>query len=169
MEKSTSQRTSRSSTKATKEDAVALLVSDHKAVKKLFKEYEKLAESDKPALEEKAKLVQSICNELLVHTQIEEEIFYPAVREALGEDDMVDEALVEHDSAKYLIQQLQKGKPGDEMYDAKVQVLGEYIDHHVKEEEEEMFAQAKKAKLDMDALGAELLEKKQQLMKKMVH
>ena len=100
---------------------------------------------------------------LTVHAQIEEEIFYPAAQDAIKEPDLVDEATVEHASAKDLIAQIESSEPSDELFDAKVKVLGEYIDHHVKEEESEMFPQVRKAKLDLDALGAQLQERKGEL------
>ena len=98
-----------------------------------------------------------------MHTTIEEEIFYPAVREAIDEEDLMDEALVEHAGAKELIEQLEGMSPQDDLYDAKVTVLGEQIDHHASEEEEEMFPKAKKAKLDLQELGAQLTERKEEL------
>ncbi|MDQ9169294.1 hemerythrin domain-containing protein [Oxalobacteraceae bacterium R-40] len=133
--------------------AIDLLVDDHKKVKKLFKDFDKLKEKGEP--EEKQALVEEICNELILHTQIEEEIFYPAAREIV-EEDMVNEAEVEHASAKDLIEQIQALDPSDPMYDAKVTVLGEYIEHHVEEEEKEMFPKVKKSKLDLEALGEEM-------------
>lgn len=133
--------------------AIDLLIDDHKKVKKLFKDFDKLKE--KGSDEEKQALVEEICNELLLHTQVEEKIFYPAAREAV-EEDMLNEAEVEHASAKDLIEQIQALKPSDPMYDAKVTVLGEYIEHHVEEEEKEMFPKVKKAKLDLEALGEEM-------------
>lgn len=144
-------------------DAIALLTEDHKKVKKMFTDFDKLMQSDGKE-EEKGMLVAEICKELTVHTRIEEEIFYPAVREAIDDDDLMDEADVEHSGAKDLIAQLEKMQPGDDHYDAKVTVLGENIDHHVKEEQEEMFPKAKKAKLDLADLGAQMLERQQELM-----
>jgi hemerythrin superfamily protein len=143
-------------------DAIALLTADHRTVKELFKQFEKLTKQD-DVDEEKAELVRRICNELTVHAQIEEEIFYPAVREAI-DDDLMDEADIEHASAKDLIAQLEDLEPGDDHYDARVTVLGEYVDHHVKEEEGEMFSKARKADVDTAELGAELAERKQELM-----
>lgn len=141
--------------------AIDLLIDDHKKVKKLFKDFDKLKE--KGGDEEKQALVEEICNELLLHTQVEEEIFYPAAREAV-EEDMLNEAEVEHASAKDLIEQIQALKPSDPMYDAKVTVLGEYIEHHVEEEEKEMFPKVKKAKLDLEALGEEMSRLKEAQM-----
>lgn len=108
-----------------------------------------------------------ICAELTRHATIEEEIFYPAARQAPEEEDLLDEAEVEHATAKELIAQLEAMQAGDEVYDAKVTVLGEYIDHHVKEEQNEMFPRVKKAKLDLQALGEKMLERKQELQEEM--
>ena len=143
-------------------DAVQLLTDDHKKVKKLFKDFERIKDQD-GAAEEKSALVQQICMELTIHTKVEEEIFYPVVRESMDEEDLMDEADVEHAGAKALIQQLEDMKPEDDHYDSKVTVLGEYIDHHVKEEHEEMFPKAKKAKVDMIELGARIAERKAEL------
>ena len=138
--------------------AIDLLVDDHKKVKKLFKDFDKLKEKGDD--EDKQALVQEICAELIVHTQIEEEIFYPAIRDIV-EEDMVNEAEVEHASAKDLIEQIQALDPSDPMYEAKVTVLGEYIEHHVEEEEKEMFPKVKKSKLDLEALGEEMMGMKE--------
>lgn len=148
-------------------DAVALLKDDHKKVKKLFDDFEKMKE--KGGDEEKAALVSQICMELTVHTQIEEEIFYPAFRKTRDAEDMVDEAVVEHATAKDLIRQLQSMQPSDDLYDAKVTVLGEYIEHHVEEEEKEMFKKAKRAKLDLLVLGKKLTSRKKAIMKELQH
>ena len=143
-------------------DAIQMLTEDHNKVKALFKQFEKLKEQD-DADEEISDLVAQICAELTIHSTIEEEIFYPAMREAIDDDDLLDEADVEHASAKELIGQLESMSPGDDHYDAKVVVLGEYIDHHVKEEEGEMFPMARKADMDLDALGKKLRERKGEL------
>jgi hemerythrin superfamily protein len=145
------------------EDAITLLSADHAKVKKLFNEFQELKEEDGSA-EDKSALVTQICNELKVHAEIEEEIFYPAVRKAIDDGDLMDEALVEHAGAKELIAQLEDMSPDDELYDAKVTVLGEQIRHHVKEEEGEMFPKAKKAKVDGEALGIQMTERKAELM-----
>src|SRR5579863_3733811 len=145
------------------EDAITLLTADHAEVKKLFKEFEDLKEED-GAEEEKSALVAQICNELKVHAAIEEEIFYPAVRKAIDDSDLMDEALVEHAGAKELIAQLEDMSPDDELYDAKVTVLGEQIQHHVKEEEGQMFPEAKRSKVDTLALGTEMAARKSELM-----
>jgi hemerythrin superfamily protein len=147
------------------DDAIALLTADHESVKALFKRFEKLNEQE-GAEDEMAQLVQRICGELTIHATIEEEIFYPAVREAIDDDDLMDEADVEHASAKALIAELETGSPGDDHYNAKVTVLSEYVNHHVKEEEGEMFPKARKA-VDTKELGVELLERKNELMMEM--
>jgi hemerythrin superfamily protein len=147
------------------EDAIAMLMADHKKVKKLFSDFDKLKEEGSD--EDKAAIVDEICNELKIHTELEEEIFYPAVRKAIDDSDLMDEALVEHAGAKDLIAQLEDASPEDELYDAKVTVLGEQIQHHVKEEEGDMFPKAKKAKVDTEALGATMLKRKAALMETM--
>jgi hemerythrin superfamily protein len=144
------------------DDAVEMLTADHKKVKALFKEFAALKNQDGDE-DEKATLVKQICDALTIHATIEEEIFYPAVRAAIDDSDLMDEALVEHAGAKNLIAELQGMNPEDELFDAKVTVLGEQIDHHVKEEEGEMFPKAKKARLDTAELGAQLAERKQEL------
>ena len=143
-------------------DAISLLTEDHKKVKKMFTDFEKLMKSSNNEAQ-KAALVESICDELTVHAQIEEEIFYPAVRAAIKDDDLMDEADVEHAGAKDLIAQLEEMEPDDDHYDAKVTVLGENIDHHVEEEQDEMFPKAKKAKLDLVAIGKRMQERRRVL------
>lgn len=152
-------------TTRTEKDACDLLDADHKAVKKMFKEYEELTESRaRGASQKKQELAQQICQELTVHAQVEEEIFYPALREAIKETDILDEAEVEHQSAKELIAQIQAGGEEDKI-DAKVKVLGEYIDHHVKEERNEMFPKARAArKLDLVAMRDLIETRKEELM-----
>ncbi|GAB3763042.1 hemerythrin domain-containing protein [Ramlibacter monticola] len=147
-------------------DACDLLDADHRAVKKMFKEYEELTGSRaRGAAQKKMDLARQICHELSVHAQIEEELFYPALRAALKETDLLAEAEVEHQSAKDLIAQIEGMAEADEMFDAKVTVLGEYIDHHVKEERNEMFPKARAArKLDLVALRDELATRKEELM-----
>lgn len=141
-------------------DAITLLKADHDNVKALFERYEALGDR---ALTSKKKLVREICLELTKHTIAEEEIFYSAVREAVGDEDMVDEATVEHACAKELIAQILSMEPSDDLYDAKVKVLSEQIEHHVEEEEDEMFPKAKKAKLDMAALGEAIQMRKEEI------
>jgi len=144
------------------QDAIALLTADHREVSDMFEQFDQLGDR---ATATKEKLKDKICKALIAHTTIEEEIFYPAVRGKIEEgEDMVDEAVVEHAAAKDLIQQLQEMQPDDELYDAKVKVLGEQIEHHVKEEEKEMFPKVKKSGLDLLALGQEMAMRKQELM-----
>ena len=142
------------------QDAIALLKADHRAVEELFEKFEKASGDGR-----KQALAEEICLELSVHAQIEEEIFYPAC-EGKVEEDLLKESYVEHDGAKVLIAEIIKGGPSDEFYDAKVKVLQEEIEHHVEEEEKRMeglFAQARKAELDMDSLGEELAARKLEL------
>ncbi len=156
---------SKSTTKATQApDAIKLLKDDHREVEEWFEEFESTSSASK-----KQKLANQICLALTVHAQIEEEIFYPACREAGVEDDMMDEADIEHDGAKKLIAEIEASAPGDDHYDARVKVLSEMIKHHVKEEEQRggMFAKAKEADLDLKELGMELLQRKTELMKQM--
>ena len=146
---------------AAKPDAIALLKADHRKVEGLFAQFE-AAKGDA----KKQALAQQICMELTVHAQIEEDIFYPAC-EGKVDDDLLKEAYVEHDGAKVLIAEIEAGGPGDEFFEAKVKVLSEEIEHHVKEEEqrvEGMFAQARKAGLDMDELGARMAAEQEQLI-----
>ena len=159
-------------TKATKsvadEDAFELLKADHQKVKALFKQFQQLKQ-DEGSDADKAELVKEICEELKIHTQIEEELFYPAVREAISADekgeseDLMDEALVEHAGAKDLISQLEEMEADDELFDAKVTVLSEQVNHHVKEEEGKMFPKAKRAKLDKQSLGEQMAARKLEL------
>ena len=144
-------------------DAVKLLTADHKEVKALFKDYDKLAESGAKA-QERETLARQICLMLTVHATTEEEIFYPAARKAIKEKDLLDEAEVEHASAKELIAQIESSTPSDPLYDAKVKVLGEYIDHHVKEEENELFPKVQKSKADLASLGEEIAARKDELL-----
>jgi hemerythrin superfamily protein len=142
----------------TPKDAIALLRADHAKVSDLFDQFEKSRSESK-----KKALVAQICQELTVHTQIEEEIFYPAVKAALKDHELVPEANVEHASVKDLIAQVKDGEPG-EMYDARVKVMSEFVKHHVKEEQTEMFPKARKTRLDMVDLGQQLLRRKTELM-----
>ena len=144
----------------TQQDAVALLKQDHREVEDLFAQYEKASGEGR-----KQKLATQICTELSIHAEIEEEIFYPAC-EGKVDEDLLKESYVEHDGAKVLIAEIIAGEPDDEFYDAKVKVLQEQIEHHVQEEErrlEGLFSQARKAGLDMDALGEKLAARKAQL------
>ncbi|HEY0563018.1 MAG TPA: hemerythrin domain-containing protein [Methylophilus sp.] len=153
------------------QDAIALLRADHKLVSGLFDTYEK---TNTKVL--KKKLVSQICMELTVHAQVEEEIFYPAIKQALKEHApqdpshkdhaLVPEAMVEHDTLKALIAQVEGVEPDGEMFDAKIRVLSEYVHHHVTEEQNEMFVKAKASALDMVALGAKIAARKQALTAK---
>lgn len=140
------------------EEATALLKADHKLVDALFKEFE-ATNSDK----KKKQLVDQICKELTIHAQIEEEVFYPAVQKALKDHELVPEAIVEHATLKDLIAAVKGVEPDGDMYDAKVKVMSEYVKHHVKEEEKEMFPEAKDTNLDMVELGEKMLQRKQEL------
>ena len=146
-----------------KNDAVDLLDADHIAVSKLFAIYKRLCGQDAPS-DEKRDVAEQICEELTIHAQLEEEIFYPQVREAINCDDLLDEAEVEHGTAKDLITQISNMSPDDDLYDARVRVLGEYIDHHVNEEREGIFVKARKSRLDLLAIADELSERKRELM-----
>jgi hemerythrin superfamily protein len=154
----TSSRSRPKNTKAP--DAVALLKADHRQVEQWFKEFESARSSTK-----KQQLATNICNALKVHTEIEEEIFYPAFLKATKDEDMHHEAIDEHDGAKKLIAEIEASSPADDYFDAKVTVLSEMIKHHVKEEEQPsgMFAEAKKSKMDLEELGRELAARKSEL------
>ena len=143
-------------------NAIELLDAEHRAVKGLFDEFKQLS-SHKAAGSKRKALAEQICLELTIHARLEEEIFYPPVREAIRDDDLLDEAEVEHAGAKELIAQILSMKPEDELYDAKVTVLGEYIDHHVQEEREEMFPKVRKSTLDLAGLGEQLRVRRQEL------
>ena len=145
-------------------DACDLLDADHKAVKVLFKDYAALGESRSRSSAKKRQLADRICRELTVHATIEEEIFYPAVRKAIKDHALLNEATVEHASAKDLIAQIKAMDAGDDLFDAKVTVLGEYIDHHVKEERTEMFVKVRSTKLDLVKLASQLQARKEELM-----
>jgi hemerythrin superfamily protein len=140
-------------------DAIAMLKADHKKVSGLFEQFEKTR-----AASRKKALVAEICTELTVHTTLEEEIFYPAVKAALKDKELVPEANVEHASVKDLIAQVENVEPDGEMYDARVRVMGEFVKHHVKEEQNEMFPKAQKTRLDMVALRDQMMARKEELM-----
>jgi hemerythrin superfamily protein len=161
----TTTTTTRKDESGEEHDAIEMLMADHKKVKKLFGNFATHKEDGDD--EDKSAIVKLICNELKVHTTLEEEIFYPAVRKAIQDSALMDEALVEHAGAKDLIAQLEEVDPEDDLFDAKVTVLGEQIDHHVREEEGDMFPKAKKAKVDTAALGAQMLKRKAALMANM--
>jgi flavin reductase (DIM6/NTAB) family NADH-FMN oxidoreductase RutF len=139
--------------------AIALLKEDHREVEDYFDEYEDLEDET-----EKAELAEKICMALKIHTQIEEEIFYPQARKATADDDLLDEALVEHAGAKHLIGEIEAMAVGDDLYDAKIRVLGEQIKHHVKEEEEELFPEIERSKMDLAKVGQQIAKRKAELM-----
>jgi len=139
-------------------DAIALLEKDHREVEAMFEKFEKLDSKS-----EKAQLAAKICLSLTVHTTIEEEILYPPAHKKI-EHDLVDEAIVEHNGAKQLIAEIEAMKPSEHLYDAKVKVLSEYVKHHVKEEQNEMFPQLRRSGIDLRKLGAQLMERKAELL-----
>jgi hemerythrin superfamily protein len=136
---------------ARKSDAISLLKQDHREVEALFEQFEGASTK-----KQQEKIAAEICAALRLHAEVEESIFYPAVRAAISETDLVDEAEVEHDSVKYLMDQIESGELSPDMFRANVKVLKEYVEHHVKEEEKEMFPQAKSSGVDLDALGEEI-------------
>jgi iron-sulfur cluster repair protein YtfE (RIC family) len=148
----------------TKADAVTLLKKDHREAESLFKEFEKAKDADDQ--ERKFEIATKVAAALLIHMQIEEEIFYPAALQATGDEDLLTEARVEHDSAKELIAHLGKLDPTDAEFDANVKVLSEQIEHHVDEEENSLFPELRKTSLDLDALGKTMAEAKLKLHKK---
>jgi len=147
------------SPRAAADNVLAVLAADHDRVLELFARVAKL-KSNGP---QKAQLVERICDDLELHTRVEEELFYPSVREVIGYPDLMDEAAVEHDSAKALIDQLRGMKPGDDRYDATVAVLGEYVRHHVREEQDVMFPKVRASDLDLVALGRATKTRKRQI------
>src|SRR4051795_5059081 len=140
--------------------ALDLLEEDHQEVDGFFDEYETLEDA-----REKERMALKICLALTVHTQIEEEIFYPAAREAIEKSELIDEAIVEHASAKQLIAEIEEMDAGDELYDAKVKVLSEQVRHHVEEEEDELFPEIESSELDLEALGKKMAARKAALLK----
>lgn len=154
-----------SDTKSSKApEATSLLRADHKLVSNLFEEYENAR-----SLNKKKALVEQICQELTIHAQIEEEIFYPKVQQVLKDHELIPEAKVEHDTLKVLIAQLQTQNIEDDKddYNAKVTVLSEYVKHHVKEEQNELFPKVKESKLDLYELGEQLMLRKEELKAKL--
>jgi hypothetical protein len=144
----------------TKQDALKLLTEDHRAVEKLFEQFEKASEG------KKEELAGRICTELKIHAMLEEEIFYPALRGKIEDEDL-DEALVEHDGAKVLINEIEAGGGDDDFFDAKVKVLQEQVEHHIEEEEKQrgnIFTQARKTDVDLEALGERMAARKAELL-----
>jgi hypothetical protein len=155
-----SRRSSTASAKVEqRSDAILLLRADHRHVQEMFKEFER-AHTERS----KREIASEICEELKVHTQIEEELLYPAARRVLKTDDMVDEAEVEHASARALIEEIEQMQPSEHLFDAKVKVLGEYIDHHIKEEHRQMFPKLRASELDLRELGEQMEERKAELL-----
>ena len=143
-------------------DAISLLTADHRKVRQLFQQYDEL-ENEKEQDDLKLELVGQICFELTLHALVEEETFYPAVRAAIDDDDLVDEAEAEHAQVKDLISQLEEMEPDDERFDATVMELSEQVERHVSEEESNMFVKARSAQLDLEYLGRQILEGKQEM------
>lgn len=162
--KRTEERAHRTPTRrgAEAEDAISLLRADHKLVEDLFREFEGLKEEDTSEMEQ---IVKQACMALQVHTQIEEEIFYPAASEVLEEDEsLVLEARVEHEAAKQLIQKLEQGDSSDPQYHATFRVLCAYVRHHIEEEQRRLFPKLKRKGLDLEELGKRLQQRKSELM-----
>jgi hemerythrin superfamily protein len=159
----TSKTSNKSETGAETMNAFDLLEQDHREVEEWFDEYDEIEDDD----DRKSELAEKICLALKVHAQIEEEIFYPQAREATQDNDLLDEAVVEHATVKNLIAEIEEMEVGDDLYDAKIRVLGEMVKQHIKEEEDELFPEVQAAKVDIDALGKELAERKQELMSEM--
>src|SRR5258707_370640 len=146
------------------EDAISLLTADHEKVQDLFRQFEALKDADDARSgQQRQRIVAAACAELTVHTTLEEEIFYPAVRAAIDDADLMNEAQVEHDGAKALIEQLGNMTAKNEMFNAKFTVLSEYVNHHIKEEQSELFPQARSAELDLLALGRRMTARKSEL------
>ncbi len=144
-------------------DAIELLKNDHQEVDALFKRYQELADSQADD-DDRRSLAEQICTALTVHATIEEEIFYPAASDVVDETELLNEADVEHQGVKDLIAKIQASEPDDVLYDAQVKVLGEYVRHHVQGEENELFPRLEEADLDLDALGAELATRQEELL-----
>ena len=144
-------------------DALELLEEDHRKVEEMFDEFDELEGDDK----RRGQLAKQICRELTVHAQIEEEIFYPRARGATKDDELIDEALVEHESVKHLIEEIEDMEPGEDLFDARIRVLEEMVKRHIQEEEEELFPELASAGMDVEAVGQELTKRKQELMAEM--
>jgi hemerythrin superfamily protein len=144
-------------------NAFELLEQDHRDVEEWFDEYDEVKNDNN----KKSELAEKICLALKVHAQIEEEIFYPQAREATGDNDLIDEAVVEHATVKNLIGEIEEMEVGEGLYDAKMRVLGEMVKRHIKEEEEELFPELEAAKMDLEAVGKEIAERKEELMSEM--
>jgi len=156
-------QSSNRNTQGASPSALELLKQDHREVEEWFDEYNELKEDD----DRKRALVEKICLALKVHAQIEEEIFYPQAREATKDNDVIDEAAVEHATVKHLIGEIEGMEVDEELYDAKIRVPGEMVKHHIKEEEKELFPELVSAKMVLDAVGKELAKRKEELMAEM--
>jgi len=154
---------SESSPAGHQEDAISMLVADHREVRELFDEFDRLID-DEAEDDERAMLASQICLLLIIHATVEEEMFYPAARAALGgRQDLVDEALVEHEIAKALIAQIIGMQGNEPLFDATVRVLGQYVAHHVHEEETEIFPKLRKTGLDLASIGHQIATRKAEL------
>jgi hemerythrin superfamily protein len=149
--------------RATSTNAFELLEQDHRQVEEWFDEYNELQDGD----QRRGELAEKICLALEVHARIEEEIFYPQAREASGDNDLIDEAIVEHATVKNLIAEIEEMELGEDLYNAKIRILGEMVKQHIKEEEEELFPELQSSKMDVEAVGKELAERKAELMAEM--
>ena len=154
---------SRSTSKKAAKTVLDMLAEDHKKVQKMFKDFEKIQNDDQA----KQQLVEKCCADLTIHARLEEELFYPALRDAIKQVDLINEAQVEHATAKQLIAELSAMQPDEELYDAKFTVLGEYVRHHIEEEEKEIFPKAKKAALDLEGMGEAAQERKLELQEEL--
>jgi len=148
--------------KRAKLSALDLLKEDHEKVRKMFNAFNRMKEKGDPI--DKENLVEETCLELLVHADMEEQVFYPAVRKAIHDPELMNEARVEHGETRELIAQIQEMEPEDELYNAKVTVLGEYVVHHIREEEDAMFPKILQSRLDLEELGDRMLERKEVLL-----
>lgn len=159
----TSSKAAHRASKASTYDALHILSDDHKNILEMFDEFKQMKDERDTDDDAKQELVESACTELTIHAQVEEEVFYPAARDALDNMDLLDEAEVEHASARQLISELSAMQPGDDLYDAKFTVLGEYVRHHIQEEEKKLFPKLKKADIDLEELGEEIGQRKLEL------
>jgi hypothetical protein len=147
-------------------NAIELLIADHENVRRLFDEYEELVD-DEADEEDRQALAEEICAMLTVHSMLEQEIIYPAAREAVDDQDQLDEAEVEHQNIDDMIAQIQEMEPSEELYDAKVKVLSELVEHHVREEEDELFPKLEASELDLDELGNSLQDRRAELLEEL--
>jgi hemerythrin superfamily protein len=147
-------------------NAIELLIADHENVRRLFDEYEELVD-DEADEEDRQALAEEICAMLTVHSMLEQEIIYPSAREAVDDQDQLDEAEVEHQNIDDMVAQIQELDPSDELYDAKVKVLSELVEHHVREEEDELFPKMEASELDLDELGRSLQERRGELLEEL--